>query len=86
MKYTKNDIKILWKIADMKATNRLLSCSVNTIIDKCNLSNTKVRATIKILLTDTLIEEGFRNKNAKSYYLTEKGINFLRELGYNNEI
>lgn len=81
MKYTKNDIMILGKMADVDAVNKLKSCTVNNIIEKTKLSNTKIRAAVKTLLSVGLIDEGYMQKNAKTYYITAAGLDFLKELG-----
>lgn len=81
MEFNKSDIVVLGKIDQAGGQNKLKSVTINTIIEKSKLSATKVRASIKLLLDAKYIEEGFMAKNAKTYYVTELGIEFLKELG-----
>lgn len=77
---TKNDIFVLGTIKKIEATNSLKSVPLSTLLKNTNLSATKVRSTLKLLMTEELIEEGYMQKNAKTYYITEKGMELLSNL------
>ena len=81
MNFTKSDIAILSQIEQAGGINKLKSVTVHKIIEKSGLSATKVRATLKLLADAQYIEDGYMQKNAKTYYITEAGIAFLKELG-----
>lgn len=77
---TKNDMRILDTIRQLNATNSLRSVPVNTLVSKTNLSHTKVRSTVTLLLQENFIEEGLMQKNAKTYFITDKGIETICNL------
>lgn len=79
MQYTKNDIFILNSIRSKGGVNELRSVPITTIVEASNLSHTKVRATIKLLLTEGYIKEGFMQKNAKTYFISESGQSLLNK-------
>lgn len=81
MNFTKSDIAILSQIEREGGVNKLQSVTVHNIIEKSGLSATKVRATLKLLADANYIEDGYMQKNAKTYYITDAGIKFLQELG-----
>lgn len=74
---TKNDMHILDTIRKLKATNSLRGVPISSIVEKTKLSHTKIRSTTRLLLEENLIEEGFMQKNAKTYYITEKGTEMI---------
>lgn len=81
-----NDYKILSSIVD-KAKNRGLAIgrgsTLKQIIEKTNLSDVKVRNTLKILLEEGLIIQGVKKIRSKTYCISEKGIQTLKELTKN---
>lgn len=81
MTFNKSDLTILGKIEQAGAVNKLKSVTVHSIIAKTGLSATKVRAALALLQDAHYIEEGFMQKNAKTYYITQAGLDFLIELG-----
>lgn len=81
MSFKKTDIVILGKMESTGAINQLKSATIQKIIEKTGLSATKVRASIKLLQDEQLVDEGFMSKNAKTYYVTEKGKELLQSFG-----
>ncbi|BAO04930.1 MULTISPECIES: hypothetical protein [Clostridium] len=81
-----NDYKILACVVD-KSKNRGLSLgrgsTLKQIVDKTGFSIVKVRNTIKILLQEEYIMEGVKKERAKSYCITKKGAEKLKELKTN---
>lgn len=81
-----NDYKILTCIVD-KEKNRGLAIgrgsTLKQIVEKTGFSEVKVRNTIKILLEEELIVEGIKRVRAKTYCISQKGINKLKELQTN---
>ena len=80
MQFTKNDIYILNSILKNGGENELKSVSISTITKDTELSHTKVRATIKVLASGNYIKEGFMQKNAKTYFITDEGKEMLTKL------
>lgn len=81
MEFTKSDVIILSQIEQAGGINKLKSVTVHKLIEKSNLSATKVRASVKLLLNANLVATGYMQKNAKTYYITDEGIAFLKDLG-----
>ena len=81
-----NDYKILTCIVD-KEKNRGLAIgrgsTLKQIVEKTGFSEVKVRNTIKILLEEELIVEGIKKVRAKTYCISQKGIDKLKELQTN---
>lgn len=75
---SKTDIKILYCLHKANCTNDMKSFTVKKIIEETELSNTKVRYTIRALLAGEYIGEGFNIGNASTYYITDKGKEVLR--------
>lgn len=80
MNFTKNDIFILDSIKTGDGTSKLKALPINTIISRSHLSHTKVRGTIRMLVSQGFINEGYMQKNAKTYFITKDGENFLNEV------
>ncbi|HAU85067.1 MAG TPA: hypothetical protein DCW90_06090 [Lachnospiraceae bacterium] len=77
---TKNDMHILDAIRTCKAENALRGVPVSSLVPKTNLSHTKIRSSMKTLIAAGYVEEGFMQKNARTYYITESGIELIRKL------
>ena len=81
-----NDYKILTCVVD-KEKNRGLAIgrgsTLKQITEKTGFSSVKVRNTIKVLLEEELIIEGVKKVRAKTYCISQKGINKLKELQTN---
>lgn len=77
---SKNDVRILNQIMKGSKGNKLFAVSIKGIADKTELSIPKVRITVKSLLANGYIEEGFMQRSAKTYYITQKGKEILLNL------
>lgn len=78
---TYNDYKILQKIiSDKKGISKLTGRTKNEIIELTGLSRTKVNTSIWELEKLGLIEEGIMKVRAKTYYITPKGSELLKEM------
>lgn len=82
---TKSDIYVLGIIKKIDATNPLKSAPVATLSKNINLSHTKIRTALKILINDGYVSEGYMQKNARTYYITESGIEFINVLYSQNK-
>ena len=79
---TINDLLILNEINRNKATNSLTSVTVSTLSENVDLSHTKIRLAIKLLTENELVAEGYMQRNARTYYITQKGIDLIKELDF----
>ena len=80
MQFTKYDILILRSIYKTGGVNELKSVTINKLTEKTKISHTKIRGTIKMLISLGYVKEGFMQKNAKAYYATKEGIELVEQL------
>ena len=82
--FTQNDYKILEAIIDKtdedKGIIKTKGTTKKEVLDKTQLSLSKVTITLGILESHGFIENGLKVKNAKSYILTEKGMEELLKM------
>lgn len=82
--FTQNDYFILESILDKEDKNKgnikTSGTTKKEIIEKTKLSLSKVTVTLGILESHGLIENGLKVKNAKSYIVTEKGMEELLKM------
>ena len=82
--FTQNDYFILESILDKddqdKGNIKTQGTTKKEIMDKTKLSISKVTITLGILESHGLIEHGLKVKNAKSYIVTEKGMEELLKM------
>lgn len=77
---TKNALFVLNRIRKLGCINQLKSATISNIIKDLKLSQPTVRASINDLMEEGYVKEGFRQKNAKTYYITEEGAKFVTEI------
>lgn len=78
--YTKKDITVLRAIKMKNAITDMMSVSRKTLQDDTKLSYLKVRQALLKLIKDGYVKEGFKQGNAKTYYITHEGISKLYQL------
>ena len=81
MNFTKSDITILGKLNDAGLSNEMKSATIKGIAKISSLSEMKVRQSVALLQKEKLLNVGFKQKNANTYFITNEGIEFLRKLG-----
>lgn len=81
MDFTKGDITILGKLNDAGLNNKMKSATIKGISSLTSLSEAKVRQSVALLHSSKLLEVGFKQKNANTYYISDDGIELLRDLG-----
>lgn len=77
---SKSDYKILYQLYEYGCFNQLKSVTVEKLSNMSQLSVSKVRKTIKQFIQVSYVCEGIRECNAKTYYITKKGINNIKKL------
>ena len=82
--FTQNDYYILESILDKDDENKgnikTSGTTKKEILEKTKLSLSKVTVTLGILESHGFIENGLKVKNAKSYIVTEKGMEELLKM------
>lgn len=83
--FNKSDYGILSLLKDKECFSEISSLNIKQISSNTNLSIPKIRIVIKNFLLMELIKEGAKDGISKTYYITEKGVNFFNNaLGYTN--
>lgn len=82
--FNKSDICILGIIYDLGGTIPLKGVSVNNLTTRTKLSHTKVRTSLKMFIEKEMIQEGLMQKNAKTFFVNNKGIDLLKEMRGDN--
>jgi DNA-binding MarR family transcriptional regulator len=77
---SKNDIQILNLLKQADCISPLKSYTIRRIQDEIQLKSTRVHYTLRALSMAGYVNEGCRQGNAKSYYITQKGKEAIREV------
>lgn len=80
---TENDYKILTKVFNSKSTQGMSKISGVTVkyLSECtNLSLTKIRNALTLLIDYEFIDYGISKGRERTYYLTPKGFEEIRSL------
>lgn len=80
MEYNKTDFEILYFLEKEDLKTEFKSCTVKTLSQEVKFSESKIRVAINYFLKDGFIKEGIKQGQAKTYFITEEGINKLKEL------
>lgn len=72
---SKNDYKMLYLLYELGCTNDMKSLTIVKISKDCNLSVSKIRVSVKRFKELGYISEGIPQCCAKTYYITEQGLN-----------
>lgn len=80
---TENDYKVLSRIFDVKENkgiSKINGTTRNELVEKTDLSYTKIRIAINSLIEHGFVEVGIAKGRERTFYITEKGILELKEL------
>lgn len=77
---SKNDYLTLVILLENECTTEMRSFTLKNIADITELSLSKIRKTVKMFKSMEFIKEGAVQHNAKTYYITKKGIEKLNQL------
>lgn len=75
--FNKNDYKILSHLLENECFSEIASLSIKQISTFTALSIPKVRLTLKSFLLTGIVNLGAKDGVSNTYYLTEKGIDFI---------
>lgn len=76
--FNKNDYSILGYLEKDQCFTEIRSYTIKQIADETKLSIPKIRVVIKNFLISDYIREGARDGICKTYYITDKGLKFLK--------
>lgn len=74
---SKCDLNVLNCLRQNNCISPMKSFTIKEIAENTNLSNSRVRYTVKPLLAGGFIGEGYSTGNASTHWITPKGINEL---------
>ena len=77
---SKNDYKVIITLYEHECTTEMKSFTIKKLHDITDLSVNKIRDTIKSFLLKGYIAEGAAQHNAKTYYITQLGIQKINNL------
>lgn len=75
--FNKSDYKILATLVEKECFSEIMSYNIKQISLETGLSVPKIRIVLKSFLLMELIKEGARDGISKTFYVTEKGRQFL---------
>lgn len=79
MRLTKREINVLVTLKDENCFSKIQSLSINDISEKSDAPKPTVRAYLKTFLLQGLVEEGAKDWNSKTYYITKLGLDVIEE-------
>lgn len=77
--FNKNDYKILSILDASECYSSVMSFTIKKISEETQLSIPKIRLTLKNFLIAEFIKEGAKEGVGKTFYITNKGVEFLNE-------
>ena len=81
---TENDIRIMRNMYDMKTSKGLSKAKAMTIDEikekTTELSESKIRDTIRLLLTYNYVDYGVKRGKKKTYHITNDGLNYVKSI------
>lgn len=80
MVLSKNDYKMLYTLYEYGGTTEMKSLTIQKLSGLTKLSESKIRISVREFKKLGYIREGAVQHNAKTYYITEDGINKVKEL------
>ena len=81
-----NDYNILLVFYNNKCTNEKNALIIKQIQEETHISISTIRKTLFLLTDLEYINKGFKHWKASSYFITEKGINYVNKLDQNQNL
>lgn len=79
MRLTKREINILVTLKDEDCFSKIQSLTIKDIASKSNTAEPTVRAYLKNFLLQGFVEEGAKDWNSRTYYITNLGNQIIDE-------
>lgn len=80
MEYNKTDYEILYFFKKEGFDGEFKSCTIKTLVESLGYSESKIRLAINNFLKDKFVKEGIKQGQSKTYFITEEGIERIKEL------
>lgn len=82
----KNDCSVLYVLYDGGYFNSLKSVTASEISRITKLGGTKIRKVLNEFKDSGYVEEGLKKAQARTFYITDSGIEFLKKTVYPNTL
>lgn len=83
--FNKNDYKILENLIGYECYSITRSFTIKKMSEITKLSEIKIRQTMKLFLMCDLVKEGAKDRNKKTYFITNDGFELYKEVMDYNE-
>lgn len=80
MSINKNDLKVLCTLHTEKCNSPYRSYPLSKLITLTNLSLSKLRNTLNMFNELEYVRNGFKDGHSETYFITEKGLEYLKNL------
>lgn len=80
MTYNKTDYEILHFLINGEFYTEFKSCTIKIMIRELKFSESKIRLAINNFIKDGYVKEGIKQGKSKTYFITDKGLEELRNL------
>lgn len=76
----KNDCKLLYTLYEEGCINSFISITATKLSEITEFGGTKVRKSLNEFIEEGYVCEGLKKSQARTFYITRKGINFLKDV------
>ena len=76
----KNDSKLLYALYTEGCFDSFQSITASNLCEITEFGGTKVRKTLNEFVEAGYVKEGLKKSQARTFYITEEGISFLKEI------
>lgn len=76
----KNDCKLLYTLYVEDCIDSFKSITASNLCEITEFGGTKVRKTLNEFIEAGYVAEGFKKSQARTFFITEKGISYLKEI------
>lgn len=76
----KNDCRLLYTLYEEGCIDSFKSITATNLCEITEFGGTKVRKSLNEFIEEGYVCEGLKKSQARTFYITRKGINFLKEM------
>lgn len=76
----KNDCKLLYTLYIEDCVDAFQSITASNLCEITEFGGTKVRKTLNEFIEKGYVAEGLKKSQARTFYITERGISYLKEI------
>lgn len=76
----KSDIKILLELKTQNAVDKMTSMTITQLSQFLPYSKSKIYSTMRVFVSESLVEIGIKDKNGESFFINSQGIQELLKI------